>query len=382
MAELKISFGLGTLVQALGKIGETNNGLLAFGADENYGAIVAQGKLVTSRVLDFTWDDDAKKLSLTKINNNNTATETADVDLTSIIAKQVQDFVTESDVAEIVKGEVEEQLDVDSITQEVLDALKEAIKGEGDNSEIKDALIEAIKEAVSEDVEKLQNWAKSSVVTAEATSPIKVTASKGDGEYNTYKLDIEVDGEVIKVEDGKLTADLTEVLKDKFVKAGSYDKESKEIVLEIENADSGASEVRIDVKDLVPKELKEYTGKDGEIEISESNEISLASAITSKLSNVDKLMSIVLGETEYDTDTDADEMIPLIDFIRSLTTKIDSVETAVEDIEDLSSRLEDLEETINGTDGDGLSKKVEDLETKVNQLKEQQDNDLVWGTLD
>lgn len=51
----EVTFGKGTLAQALGRIGGTADGLIAFGNDGDKGAVVVNGKLASSKILDVSY---------------------------------------------------------------------------------------------------------------------------------------------------------------------------------------------------------------------------------------------------------------------------------------------------------------------------------------
>lgn len=369
----KITFGFGTLEQALKKCGLTNDGTLAFGYDEDHGgAIVAQGKLVTPKLLDFKYTntEDTLTLELFYIKNVN--------DSTPEVATETINLKT------IISEEVQAAVQVDELAKDVIEKIQDSIQDPED--EIGQALIEVLQEAILEEVTSqitaleeqvsaLEEFAKSDFVKAAEDSCITVTSEEAEEtDFKTFEIGINVDGETITIQDGKLTANIENIIKDKFVKEGSYDKDTQEIVLIIENAEEEQNEIRIDVKDLV----KQYTEGEG-ITISDENEISISEEYKSK---INELHTAIFGNPATE---DTDDAVPVITVIKTILENLATLQSTIDDanLDQLKDDVDELKGIIGDSDTEGLAKDVEDLKEAVEELQQQQqDNSIYWTDLE
>lgn len=371
----KVTFGLGTITQALKKINPAGqDGLLAFGYDaEHGGIIVADGKLVTSRLLDFTYDEETSKLTLFY----------ADKDNPDVI--QEQEINLNPDIDEDIK---------EQLIQDVLDAITEALSNP--ESEVGQQLVEAIKDAIigeiSEDLTSLKEWAESEdLVTAAENSGVKVEAT---GETNKkYEISLNIDSNTLKVnEEGKLTA-----IVEHDVRLGKVEYDSQDgkhdLVFTLhdeEGEEIEGEELRVDVSDLVDI----YTSGDSYVNVdNQTNKITLKqdSDLFTKLG---ALYTFCFGnEGSLDEITSADDyetFIPVIDFLRNLLAQVGALETTINgtdsDGNGLADRFEDLEDAINGEDG--IAGKVEDIEGQLDDIEgrisavENKDCAIYWGALE
>lgn len=359
MAETKdtIKFGSGTLAQAYLQIGKDSN-ILAFGNDDegHGGIIVARGKLVSPKLLDAKIDDNAKTITFYFVgedpedNSKKIISETVSFKAEATLSKEDK---------EALVAEVKEALD-----NNIVDTL---IKDET----FKTNITNAVKEEVENDIASINDHVNSGTfVQASESSPITVTAS--EGEQKTYTVDIAVDDETIKVQDGKLTAVIPNyddlVVTDGVIKNAEFEGvEQLCLVLTIANSEN---EVVIPVKDLVDT----YTSDDDYVHV-EDYKISL---------NINQLKDAILGTGEdsleskvakitsdlYDAPAEGgDPVLPgLISNVRETITEVATMKATVETL---------TEKVI----GNGDTSNIEELEQKVAELESKVAEGIVWSNL-
>lgn len=366
----KVTFGLGKLETVLKKVG-VDSGLIAFGydAENNHGgAIVAQGKLATPKLLDFKYEDDVLSLYYIK----------------DASAANVEIGTETINIKEVVKAEVAEAVKVDELAEQVIEQINEALQNteNGIGKDLIEAIAGALEDQFNEATKNLEDWAKSEIIQkATGDNPITVTSADNGNGFKTYKIGIEVDGETIKIAEGKLTAIVPEAKVDVHLKGVEFDNTTDpsdpKLKFTFEGGEHAEDGLEVSLKDLIDT----YTAaEDGGLVLLDGSKFSLSSTIKADIAKGKEAYEAIFGADKED---DGNGVLPIIDQLRTILSKLDTVDELAEKINDetngidkIIERIKSVESTINDeTDG------VEQLAERVKALEEA-DNSLIWEDLD
>ena len=344
MATNKVLFGKGKLANVLKQFANPTAGMVAFGSadvtDEfKGGAIIADGQLVSSRLIDYKLSADNSTLTLYYVDSESGSIKSQGIPLKQNLTPEEKTALT---------NEIKEAV-LNDVAQDLTDPSTENGR----------KLVEAVSAKVTESIAPVSEWALGDVVTAGTGSCITVTKTGEDGKPKSYQLGLSIDSETLEITtDGVLKAKFG---KDVYIQSGQVitkEDGSKVIELTLNDSETNPTKLEIPADSLIPV----YKAGNG-IAIADDLTISINTTVTDK---IDKMYTDLYG-----SNVPGEAITPsLSDQVRTNTTSLGTINT----------RVAALETAVNGEgEGNGLSDRIDGLTTRVDALE---NKELLWSDLD